>query len=578
MIQAEILNIDEAMRTGENPIRDLGLGSVLAGGDSLIKPNTGEAWQAQLSRLQAEALASAASLPLLIGVDAVHGHALVRGATVFPHNIGLGAARDPKLMQRIGQATAREVLSTGFNWTFAPAVSVARDIRWGRSYESFGSNPDLQKLLVQPYIRGLQETMFDRHFMAATAKHFLGDGGTLWGTGYPLTGSTKGIDRGDTRGDIKSIMALHGQGFREAIAANVDTIMISYNSINGVKMHAEKSLIADYLKAPASSGGLGFQGFVISDWNATDELPVPGVKDPLQRYQQQLIQAVNAGIDMIMVHDKLELSPTKKDKLFRFARAHHLLLEAVKDGRVSEARIDDAVTRIMTIKQRLGLLGGGPEQEPPSMPQQVLGQAAHRELAREAVRKSLVLLKNEDQTLPLTRQKYQTICVAGSKADDFGVQAGGWTTGWQGTLGNASKTSGAKTILDGLRAAAQSTGMELIYAADGLFPGKACSQKNSLQLVVAGEKPYAEYFGDRDDLSLSREDSDLLKSVEAWPGRLAVVLIAGRPLNVQAQLGQWQALVAAWLPGSQGEGVADVLFGDYPFVGQLPMDWPGLKP
>ncbi|WP_141733231.1 glycoside hydrolase family 3 protein [Oligoflexus tunisiensis] len=579
MIQAEVLDIKKAMDRNEHPISELVLGSVLAGGDSLITPNTSEAWRKELSRFQTEALTSPAGLPLLIGVDAVHGHGLVRGATVFPHNIGLGATRDPELLQKIGSVVAREVLSTGFNWTFAPAVSVARDVRWGRAYESFGERPELQTLLVQPYIQGLQETRVGNHYMAATAKHFLGDGGTIWGTGFPqLTTSKPGIDRGDTRGDMKTLIALHGQGFMEAVEAGVDTIMVSYNSVNGVKMHAERSLITDYLKGSPEAGGLGFKGFVISDWNAIDELPVPDVKDPVQRYQNQLIQAVQAGIDMIMVQGQLELAPSQDDPVYRYARAHQLLLEAVKDGRIAEERINDAVVRILRVKKRLGLAALGADQVPVTIPEGTLGLSSHRQLAREAVRKSLVLLKNEAQTLPIAAAKYQTLCVAGSKADDFGVQVGGWTTGWQGTIGNESKTPGANTILDGLRAAARAKGMTLIYAADGVFKNRACAGKGSLRLVVVGEKPYAEYFGDRDDLTLPAEDRELLKKVQALSGPLAVVLLSGRPMDIAQELDQWQALVAAWLPGSQGEGIADVLFGDYPFTGRLPQAWAGLHP
>ncbi|HYX37563.1 MAG TPA: glycoside hydrolase family 3 protein [Oligoflexus sp.] len=574
MIQAEILNIKTAMGTNQHPVRDLGLGSVLAGGDSMIQPNTQDAWLQELENLQDEARSTPGAVPLLIGVDAVHGHALVRGATVFPHNIGLGATRDPELLQKIGAAVAREVLATGFNWTFAPAVSVARDLRWGRTYESFGEHPELQRLLVQPYIRGLQETPLGPWRLAATAKHFLGDGGTLWGTGYPLPGEF-GMDRGDTRGALKDILAMHGLGFQEAIKANVDTIMVSYNSVNGIPMHAERSLIMDYLKKPASQGGLGFEGLVVSDWNAIDELRTPGITDPLKRYQNQLIQAVQAGVDMVMVHDQLWLNSKQKDSQFRYARAHQLLVEAVQDGRLPRQRIDDAVARIIKVKVRAGLLDQSPDQEPLGLvDKKFFGHSNHRELAREAVRKSLVLLKNEAQTLPITAAKYKTLCVAGSKADNFGIQAGAWTTGWQGTLDNASKTPGSKTILDGLRDQAREKGLSLIHASDGKFSDAACSSKSSLRLVVVGEKPYAEFQGDRRNLSLPQEDLALLHRVRSIEGPMVVVLLSGRPLVITKELPQWQALVAAWLPGSQGEGVADVLFGDYSFTGKLSQTWP----
>jgi len=578
MIQGEILNIKEAMeKSNQHPVRDLGLGSVLAGGNSIIPDNSPAGWRLELSKFQAEAKASTAGLPLLIGVDAVHGHGIVAGATVFPHNIGLGAANDPQLMHEIGAVVAKEVLSTGFNWTFAPAVSIARDARWGRTYESLGESPDLQKTLTEPFIRGLQETLFDSIAMSACAKHFIGDGGTIWGTGFKnwTTGELT-IDRGDTRGTYQDLITLHGQGYIEAMKANVDTVMISYSSVNGMKMHEKGDLINTYLKAPKDKGGLGFQGLVVSDWNAIDELETPGVVDPLKRFKLQVIKSVNAGIDMLMVHEKLDITATEKDTVFRFDRTHQYLMEAVREGRVPMSRIDDAVTRILKIKIKTGLIANAAKLSlpPAKVAKEVLGSAAHRELARRAVRESLVLLKNDGDAFPITKNKYNLICVAGQKADNFGIQVGAWTVGWQGTDGNATKTPGGHTILQGLREAAEAAGIPLTFSADGKFSDAACRSDKTLRIVVVGEQPYAEFFGDSENLNLSADDNLVLQNAKSARGATAVILLSGRPLIVTKQLASWQAFVAAWLPGSQGEGVADVLFGKANFSGKLTQSWP----
>ena len=587
MIQAQIINLEDDAKLGRHPVRYLNLGSILAGGDTIIADNTPAGWRTLFKRLQAEATASSAGLPLLTGVDAVHGHGLVRGATLFPHNIGLGAARDPELMQRIGGAVAREVLATGFNWDFAPGVIVARDARWGRTYESFGEHPELQSLLVAPFVRGLQETPINGGYMVGSAKHFLGDGGATWGTGMPsfMTKAPQ-IDRGDARGEVADLIALHGQGYREAIAAGIDTVMASYSSVNGVRMHANKALLTDFLKSSVKDGGLGFNGFVISDWNAVDELDTPGMSEPMARYRAQLVESVNAGVDMIMVFGKLDLGGGREDGEFRYNRVHQLLLDAVAAGQLSEQRIDDAVLRILRVKVRAGLISAEGKAvtvtHDDANLDRYFGSPEHREIARAAVRESQVLLKNEALTLPITGEKYRVICVAGSKADDFGVQAGAWTVGWQGSVGNANKTPGAVTILDGITTAATRRGIQVVFSSDGKFSGPSCvTGEGVLTVAVVGEKPYAEYYGDSDDLHLSADDLQLLDSVRASKGStssssspLAVILISGRPLIITDLLTEWQALVAAWLPGSQGDGVADVLFAESNFRGRLPITWP----
>jgi beta-glucosidase len=571
MIQAEILNVKEAMDKGQHPIRDLGLGSVLAGGNSIIADSSPAGWRKFLGDMQAEAAASSARFPLLTGVDAVHGHAIVKGATVFPHNIGLGATQNPELMRAMGEVVAKEVLATGFNWNFAPAVSVARDPRWGRTYESFGYDPQLQNILTAPTIEGMQETPSSGIHMSATAKHFLADGGTAWGTGFPIgTTGLAGIDRGNSVGDLQRLMAIHGQGYLQAINADVHTIMISYNLVNGTRMHANDQLVERFLKAPKEQGGLGFRGLVVSDWNAIEEIPFAAIPDTLERYKAQVIKSVQAGVDMLMVEGKLDL-PTGRDNLFRYERAYQTILQAVRDGVISEQRINDAVTRILTVKLKSGLKPGIPTH---TEAREVLGIREHREIARQAVRESLVLLKNNNATLPIRAEKYRALCVAGSKADDFGVQAGAWTTGWQGTLGNASKSAGSKTILEGLRSAASQRGIPVFFAANGIFTNGECNSPDGLRLVVAGENPYAEYFGDSNNLVLPAEDTKVLANTRGSASPTAIVLISGRPVIISRDIQDWDALVAAWLPGSQGEGVADVLFGDFNFKGKLSQPWP----
>ena len=580
MIQAQIINLqDDMTSTGRSAIKELSLGSVLAGGDSIIADNTPTGWRSFFARLQSDALASSAGLPMLIGVDAVHGHGIVKGATLFPHNIGLGATKNPELISRIGGAVAREVLATGFNWNFAPGVIVAQDIRWGRTYESFGQSPELQELLAGPFTRGLQETPIGGLYMVGSAKHFLGDGGATWGTGMPsVITKVPQIDRGDTRGDLASIKALHVKGYEQAIAAGIDTVMASYSSVNGVHMHANKDLLTDFLKADKSRGGLGFNGFVISDWNAVDELNVGDIRDPIAKYKAQLVTTVNAGVDMIMVFGKLDFGGGREDSEFRYRRVHQLIKEAVQEGLITESRINDAVERILRIKSRVGLLDRSKAfvnlKADDKTLDQLFGAQEHRQIARQAVRESMVLLKNEAQTLPITATKYKRICVAGSKADDFGVQAGAWTVGWQGQVGNVNKTAGAMTILEGIRSAAAVRGIEVLFAADGKFAPDVCGT-DALLISVVGEKPYAEYYGDTNNLSLGSDDLQLLTNARASGNApMLTLLLSGRPLIITSELPNWQAFVAAWLPGSQGEGVADVLFGDFEFRGKLPMPWP----
>lgn len=578
MIQAELLNLKEA---GFDKVRAHNLGSVLSGGNSLIEDNTPNGWQRVHDELQGYARRSTSAIPLLYAIDAVHGNAGVRGATVFPHNLALGATFDGDLVERVAQATAEEVAATGIEWTFAPSVSVVRDIRWGRTYESFGETPELQALLAAPSVRGLQGADLQDGHVVGTAKHFLGDGGTRWGTGMPrivLPGWKETdelqLDRGDAQLDLTTLKALHGEGYRRAVRAGVATVMASFNSVNGTKMSAYGDLLTGYLKAPEASGGLGFQGFVISDWNSVTYIPVEGVRGKRRVYKEQIIRAVAAGLDMLMIEGKL-------DGAYRFELAHDALQEAVREGRLPMARIDDAVRRILTVKLRAGLFervqadGSASAQEQATRKRltATFGGEDHRAVAREAVRKSLVLLKNEGRALPLDGRAVETICVAGKNADNVGGQAGAWTIGWQGHDGNALRAPGDRTILDGIRVHAERRGITVRFAEDGQF-GPECESKRAVAIVVLGERPYAEFLGDAKDLQLDRTDRATLRNVYSLGTKVISVLVSGRPLIITSHLPRWDAAVAAWLPGSQGEAVADVLFGVHDFQGKLPVTWP----
>jgi beta-glucosidase len=493
-------------------------------------------------RYQRRALATRLRIPLLYGVDAVHGHNNVLGAVIFPHNIGLGATRDLDLVEEIGRVTAKEVRATGIPWTFAPCLAVPRDERWGRTYEGFGEDPKLVAVLGAAAVRGLQGTeLKDGQRVLACAKHFAGDGGTAWGTGMASADAPGGrypLDRGDVRLSEAELRRLHVEGYVSAIRAGVGSIMPSYNSWNGEKCSGSRRLLSEILK-----GELGFEGFLISDYDALDELPGD--------YRSQIKQSINAGMDMVMVPR-------------RYREFYATLLDLVRKNEVPLSRIDDAVTRILRAKAALGLLDSGRSPLADRRLQASFGSAAHRALARRAVRGSLVLLKNEHRTLPLSRGA-KRIHVAGKSAHDLGNQCGGWTITWQGASG--APTTGT-TVLEGLRAAA-GKGTQVSYSRDGSGAAGA-----DAAVVVLGETPYAEFKGDRADLSLDAEDLETIARVKKAGTPIVLVLISGRPLILGEALARADALVAAWLPGTEGQGVADVLFGDYAPTGKLPLSWP----
>jgi beta-glucosidase len=524
------------------------IGSVLSGGGGSPSNNTVESWVEMVEAFQQAARGTRLGIPLIYGVDAVHGHANLKGATIFPHNIGLGAANDPELMHRIGQVTAVEMLATGIHWNFAPAVSIAQDIRWGRTYESYSEDTELVTRLTVPYFLGLQTPpegwTQGQIFVLATPKHYLGDGGTTFGSSTAEIMQPFLLDQGDTQMDEATLRELFLPPYRAAIDAGALSIMASFSSWNGAKMHSHRYLLTDVLKEE-----LSFEGFIISDWEAVNQVS--------NDYRTAVVESINAEIDMVM---------TPYDyKAFIAA-----LTEAVDEGRVSIDRIDDAVRRVLRAKFMLGLF-----ERPYADPslRGTVGSQAHRDLARQAVRQSLVLLKNVNHTLPIPKDT-PLIFVAGEGADNIGLQSGGWTIEW---LGKSGAITTGTTILEGIQASL-SADTQVNYNRFGRFDRILDTSGNPLiadiGLVVISEEPYAEGIGDRADLTLLQVDVDLIHRVRERCQKLIVIVISGRPLVLTDQLSEMDALIAAWLPGSEGAGVADVLFGDYSFSGKLPYTWP----
>jgi beta-glucosidase len=525
-------------------IEDYFLGSILSGGNSDPKEgNSLKAWTDLYDRLQSHALKTRLAIPLLYGVDAVHGHNNVLGAVVFPHNIGLGCTRNPELVEKSARITAMEVRATGINWSFAPCVAVVRDERWGRTYEGFGETPELARMLGEAAVRGFQgRDLGDRLSVLACAKHFAGDGGTTFGTGVikqPGSSERWPLDRGDTRLSEQELKDLHMQGYVTAIKAGVGSIMPSYNSWNGEKCSGSKRLLTEILKQE-----LGFEGFLISDYDALDELPGD--------YKSDIEQSINAGMDMVMV-------PTKYREFF------NLLRELVKEGRVPMTRIDDAVRRILRVKFALGLMDNERNHLADRGLHKSFGSAEHRQVARECVRESLVLLKNDNKALPISKNLAR-VHVAGKSADDIGNQCGGWTVAWQGQSGNV--TTGGTTILKAIQNTV-SKGTKVTFSKDGSGATGA-----DIGVVIIGETPYAEMMGDREDLSLSKEDVEAIDNLKKAGVRVVAVLLSGRPMIIDRALDKCDAFIAAWLPGTEGQGVADVLFGDYRPTGKLSVSWP----
>jgi beta-glucosidase len=534
----------------EGAVREFGIGSVLSGGGGNPRPNNPAAWADMVRRVQSEALESRLEIPLLYGVDAVHGHNNVRGATIFPHNVGLGAARDLNLVERIGRITASELLATNVHWTFAPAVSVPQDIRWGRTFEAFSQDPALVSSLGAAFIRGLNggadSQDGNQRPVLASPKHFMGDGGTAWGStrryewvhGWWNSDAPDRwqLDQGDLRADEASLRSVHLPPYEGAMAAGALSIMISYSSWNGQKLHAHRYLLTDLLK-----GELDFRGFLVSDWLGVSQLD--------SNFENAVCLAINAGLDMVMVPFEYE----------RFIRA----VEAGSaTGVIAVSRIEDACRRILQVKAALGLFDD-PFGDKALLP--LVGCEAHRAVAREAVSKSQVLLKNEGAALPLS-PNVRRLLVAGAAADDIGLQCGGWTIEWQG--GRGAITAGT-TLLQGISATV-SPGASVAFQPDGEFGG----EHGDVAIVVLSEPPYSEGEGDRYDLSLPAEEVELVRRVRRQCDLLVLVIYSGRPLIIGEVLNVCDAIVASWLPGTEAQGIADVLFGREPFTGRLPYEWP----
>nr|6JGC_A Chain A, BETA-D-GLUCAN GLUCOHYDROLASE ISOENZYME EXO1 [Hordeum vulgare subsp. vulgare]6JGD_A Chain A, BETA-D-GLUCAN GLUCOHYDROLASE ISOENZYME EXO1 [Hordeum vulgare subsp. vulgare] len=527
-------------------LRDNFIGSLLSGGGSVPRKGaTAKEWQDMVDGFQKACMSTRLGIPMIYGIDAVHGQNNVYGATIFPHNVGLGATRDPYLVKRIGEATALEVRATGIQYAFAPCIAVCRDPRWGRCYESYSEDrrivqsmteliPGLQGDVPKDFTSGMP-FVAGKNKVAACAKHFVGDGGTV-----------DGINENNTIINREGLMNIHMPAYKNAMDKGVSTVMISYSSWNGVKMHANQDLVTGYLKDT-----LKFKGFVISDYEGIDRITTPAGSD----YSYSVKASILAGLDMIMV-------PNKYQQFISILTGH------VNGGVIPMSRIDDAVTRILRVKFTMGLFEN--PYADPAMAEQ-LGKQEHRDLAREAARKSLVLLKNgktstDAPLLPLPK-KAPKILVAGSHADNLGYQCGGWTIEWQGDTG---RTTVGTTILEAVKAAVDpSTVVVFAENPDAEF---VKSGGFSYAIVAVGEHPYTETKGDNLNLTIPEPG---LSTVQAVCGgvRCATVLISGRPVVVQPLLAASDALVAAWLPGSEGQGVTDALFGDFGFTGRLPRTW-----
>ena len=533
----QMTQVDQQFLNEISDISKYGFGSLLSGGGSTPQVNEPKAWAEMYDLYQREALNSRLKIPLLYGIDAVHGHNNVVGATIFPHNIGLGATRDAKLVESVARATALEVAATGIDWDFAPCLAVPNDFRWGRTYEGFSENTELVTELGNAAILGYQSANINNpNSVLACAKHFIGDGGTLFGTG--LNGK---IDRGNLAISEEELRKTHLPPFKKAVESGVATFMAAYNTWNDVRCHANKYLLTDILKDE-----LGFKGFVVSDWAAIEMIPGD--------YKSDIIISINAGIDMVMVPGAVKFGNESYEKFMR------LFKESIEDGSIPISRVDDAVKRILLIKKQSGLF------DRPFSDQQLLshiGSQKHREIAREAVRKSLVLLKNDDDLLPLPKNG-KTIIVAGRGADNIGMQSGGWTISWQGEMEN--KTEGT-SVLEAIKSAVDPS-VSVQYSKDGR------NVEGDVAVVVIGEEPYAEMEGDREDLSLNKKDLDVIKHLKSKNIPVVVILFSGRPMIITNEIDQWDSLLAAWLPGTEGQGISDVLFGDYSPTGKLSFSWP----
>ncbi|MGE5430063.1 MAG: glycoside hydrolase family 3 protein [Syntrophomonadaceae bacterium] len=526
-LEEKIGQMTQAERASIKPeeVRDFFIGSVLSGGGSAPQDNSPSGWANMYDGFQTYALKTRLKIPVIYGIDAVHGNNNVKGAVIFPHNIGLGCTRNAALVEKAARVTAEEVAATGIDWTFAPCIAVVRNERWGRTYEGFGETPELSGMMSEAAVKGFQGSSYDSpSSILACAKHFVGDGGTA-----------DGHDQGNTVLDEAALRAIHLPGYIAAIKAGVGSIMVSFSSFNGQKMHSHKYLLTDVLK-----NELGFKGFLVSDWLAIEQLPGD--------YKTQVATAINSGLDMAMEPGSWK----------QFISA---MKELVNEGRIPMARIDDAVKRILRVKFEMHLFDN-PYSDRSLLP--LLGSSSHREVARQCVRESMVLLKNLNSTLPLSKNA-KNIIVAGKNADNMGNQCGGWTISWQGQSGNITEGT---TILQAIKNTVSNTA-SVTYSADGSGAAGA-----DYAIAVIGETPYAEGVGDRTDLRLSAEDVRVITNLKNAGIPVVTVLVSGRPMILSDIINKTDALVAAWLPGTEGEGVADILFGDFKPTGKLSHSWP----
>jgi beta-glucosidase len=509
------------------------LGSVLSGGDGGPVANNPESWYRFVDAYQQAALGTRLGIPILFGIDAVHGDGKVVGATIFPHNVGLGATDDAALVERIGHATAVEMTATGVRWDFGPVVAVPQDVRWGRTYEGYGEDPALVARLSGAFIRGLQGPDPAAEDAAiATAKHFVGDGGTAWGSS---TTPGYSIDQGVTSVDDATLRAIHLAPYSAAIAAGARIVMASFSSTPTGKVHGDRHLLTEVLK-----GELGFSGFVVSDWGGVDQVTPD--------YDAAVAQSIGAGIDMVMVP-------------YDAGRFQEAVRRGLAAGTIAQDRIDDAVRRILRVKFETGLFE---RPMPPAGRSSAVGSSTDRALAREAVAGSAVLLKTRAGALPIAAAT-QTVLLAGPAADDIGRQSGGWTITWQGSTG--AITPG--TTIDGaLRAR---LGDRLTFDPEGAFGPDTHAD---VGIVVVAELPYAEGRGDSATLALPPDDVDLVARMRPLVDRLIVIILSGRPVMLDGLIDDPDAIVAAWLPGTEADGLADVLMGDRPFSATTPYTWP----
>lgn len=526
------------------------IGGLLNGGGSWPTDEPGSRpvdWLAMADLYYKESVKSSSRIPIIWGTDAVHGHNNLADATIFPHNIGLGAANDPSLMRNIGIATAREVAVTGIDWVFAPTLAIVQDIRWGRTYEGYSSDPEIVSSLSKELLLGLQghpalDNFLTEEKVVATAKHFVGDGGPVYGSGR-----NNRIDQGNVPIDEELLASLHGRPYIDALGVGVQTVMASFSSWNGKKMHHHKYLLTDVLK-----GQMGFDGFVVGDWNGHEQ--VPGCSPA------SCADAINAGVDMIMVP-------------YEWKKFLDNIVSQVKSGSISRARLDDAVRRILRVKFRAGLMKGkAPSERFLAGRDALIGFAAHRKVAREAVRKSLTLLKNNG-ALPI---KNSQVFLAGPGLDDVKMQSGGWTMDWQGRDVAARHYRGHTSIGEGLRQALSQNKNLSLTDKKNLTSGDTA-------IYVFGEKPYAEFEGDKDSSDfdkLREQDLSFFKEMRENGIKTVAIFLTGRPAGIDQIIDAADAFVVAWLPGSEGAGVADVLIAQenglpkYNLTGRLPFAWP----